>query len=116
MLQHRPLSSTETLGFKFERVSPMAGKRIFGKEAVVQFVKGLAKMAVVGSSSEPSCGATATASKFRPAVSRRALPAILAIALKLMGGVLAIYVVITLADALYQRFRWRQRLRMSRRS
>ena len=115
-LQPPLVFTTETLGFKFERVSPMAGiKRIFGIEAFFQFGKGLAKMAVVG----VVVGTILWSDRDRLEVFARlfpaaCLPAILGITLKLMGGVLAIYVVITLADALYQRFRWRQRLRMSK--
>ncbi len=34
---------------KFDRISPIAGfKRIYGKEAIVQFLKGLIKIALVG--------------------------------------------------------------------
>ena len=42
------------------------------------------------------------------------LPAILGIALKLLGGMLAMFVVIAMGDAFYQRFRWRSKLRMTK--
>lgn len=116
LLQHPIVFTTETLGLKFERVSPMAGfKRLFGMEAFVQFGKGLAKMMVVG----VVVGTILWGDRDRLEVFARLdlhsfFPAVLGIALKLMGGVLCVFLVITLADALYQRYRWRQRLRMSK--
>ena len=45
LVQHRPLFTTEPLAPKFSRLSPLAGfKRVFGKEAFVQFLKGLLKL------------------------------------------------------------------------
>ena len=47
--QHRPLWTFEPLTPKFNRISPMSGaKRIYGKEAWVQFLKGLLKIAIAG--------------------------------------------------------------------
>ncbi|GJD59676.1 flagellar biosynthesis protein FlhB [Methylobacterium dankookense] len=115
-LQHPVVFSTESLGFKFERVSPMTGiKRIFGVEALVQFGKGLAKMAVVG----VVVGTLLWNDRDRLEVFARldpaaCLPAILGLSLKLLAAVLAVHLAITIADALYQRFRWRARLRMSK--
>jgi flagellar biosynthetic protein FlhB len=116
LLQHPLVFTTETLGPKFERISPMAGaKRILGLEALFQFGKGLAKMAVVG----VVVGTVLWRDRDRLEVFARLDPAaclgaILGISVKLLGGVLAIHLVITMADALYQRYRWRQRLRMSK--
>ena len=116
LLQHPLVFTTETLGPKFERISPMAGaKRILGMEALFQFGKGLAKMAVVG----VVVGTVLWRDRDRLEVFARldpasCLSAILDISLKLLGGVLAIHLAITMADALYQRYRWRQRLRMSK--
>lgn len=116
LLQHPIVFTTETLGFKFERVSPMSGfKRIFGPEAFVQFGKGIAKIGVVG----VVVGTVLWSDRDRLEVFARlepsaCLPAVLSLALKMLGGVLAVYLVVTLADAVYQRHRWRQRLRMSK--
>ncbi|MGU3539924.1 flagellar biosynthesis protein FlhB [Methylobacterium sp. A54F] len=116
LLQHPLVFTAETLGPKFERISPLAGvKRIFGVEALVQFGKGLAKMALVG---VVVCtilwndrDRIEVFARLDPAA---CLPAILGLALKMLAGMLAIYAAIALADALYQRYRWRQRLRMSK--
>ena len=45
-IQHRPLWSGEPLRPQLSRLSPLSGaKRVFGREAVVQFLKGLLKIA-----------------------------------------------------------------------
>lgn len=116
LLQHRPIFTAANLAPKFDRISPMVGiKRLFGVEALFQFVKGLGKMIVVG------CVAGAvlwnqrehigTFAQLAPAA---ALQATLSLALKLLAGVLAAYVAIAIGDALYQRHRWRGRLRMTK--
>ncbi|WP_204306853.1 EscU/YscU/HrcU family type III secretion system export apparatus switch protein, partial [Klebsiella aerogenes] len=49
LLQHPIVFSAQSLGLKFERVSPMAGaKRLLGPQAFVRFGKGLAKVGIVG--------------------------------------------------------------------
>src|SRR5271167_1470895 len=50
MLQHRLVWSGESLKPKLSKISPMAGaKRIFGKQAVANFAKGLFKLVSLGS-------------------------------------------------------------------
>lgn len=47
--QNAAVWSTESLGFKWERVSPLSGfGRVFSGKALVEFAKGLVKLAVVG--------------------------------------------------------------------
>src|SRR5215207_6227060 len=49
-IQHRPLWSAQPLKPQLGRISPLSGaKRVFGREAFVQFVKGLLKILMVGS-------------------------------------------------------------------
>ena len=49
MLQHRLVWSGEQLKPKFSKISPMAGfKRIFGKQAAANFIKGLFKLIALG--------------------------------------------------------------------
>src|SRR5438874_5048936 len=50
MIQHRLVWSGEALRPKFSKISPGAGlKRLFSKQALVNFLKGLAKLALIGS-------------------------------------------------------------------
>ncbi|WP_342361537.1 flagellar biosynthesis protein FlhB [Terrarubrum flagellatum] len=116
LIQHRPLWTFEPLTPKFSRLSPMSGaKRIFGKEAFVQFAKGLAKIALIGviiwlviNSERDRADALA-----RMDVAAL-LPAAESITLKLLSSVLAVFAVIAGADFLYQRFSWMKRLRMTK--
>ena len=49
MIQHRLVWSAEALKPKLSKISPLAGfKRLFSKQALANFVKGLVKLAVVG--------------------------------------------------------------------
>src|SRR5213075_2401846 len=49
MIQHRLVWSAESLKPKFSKISPIAGLgRLFSKTAVINFVKGLAKLGVIG--------------------------------------------------------------------
>src|SRR6478735_1041742 len=116
LLQHPLVFSTETLMPKFERLSPMAGlKRLLGVEAWFQFGKGLAKITIVGVVG----GVLLWNDRDRlevfvqldPAAS---LPATLSLSLRLLAGMLCMHLAITLGDALYARFRWRKRHRMSK--
>src|ERR1041385_7949386 len=50
MIQHRMVWSAESLAPKFSKISPLAGlKRLFSSQAIANFVKGLIKLAVIGS-------------------------------------------------------------------
>ncbi|MGY2049302.1 EscU/YscU/HrcU family type III secretion system export apparatus switch protein [Methylobacterium sp. JK268] len=116
LLQHRFVWTTETLGAKWERVSPAAGlRRLFGPEAWFQFGKGVVKVALVGT----VAGLVLWGDRDRlDALARlepaSLLPATLVLALRLMAGILAAYVALALGDAVYQRVRWRARLRMTK--
>src|SRR3954454_12725959 len=49
MIQHRLVWSAESLAPKFNKVSPGAGlKRIFGKQAIANFAKGVFKLVALG--------------------------------------------------------------------
>ncbi|HEX8664355.1 MAG TPA: flagellar biosynthesis protein FlhB [Beijerinckiaceae bacterium] len=116
-VQHRPLWSATPMKPQLSRISPLSGaKRVFGKEAFVQFVKGLLKILIVGS----VAGAVLWAERDRlDALARiepgAVLPATLALSLKLLGGVLAVYAFLAVGDAVYQRLSWLQRQRMTKR-
>jgi len=115
VIQHRPVFSTEPLKPKFSKISPMAGaKRLFSAEAVVNFVKGIAKIGVIGVAmfvvlwpqrdrlDEMVTGDPATVLGLTRGLS-----------LRMLGTVLAILAVIAGLDYLWQRQRWMKRQRMS---
>ncbi|AWN45605.1 flagellar biosynthesis protein FlhB [Methylobacterium terrae] len=116
LVQHPLVWTTETLGAQWSRVSPMAGlKRLFGPEAWFQFAKGLVKILLVGvAAGLVMWGDRDRLEAFARLEPPRVLQGTLALCLRLMGAVLAAYVVVTLGDALYQRFRWRARHRMTK--
>ena len=116
ILQHQPVITTEPLAPQLSRISPMAGfKRVFGKEALVQFLKGLFKLAMVGAAIYaaiwPDWGHLEGFGRMDVAA---LLPATRTEAVKLLGAVLAIYAVLAGADYGYQKFTWYQRQRMTK--
>ncbi|WP_323013885.1 flagellar biosynthesis protein FlhB [Devosia sp.] len=49
LIQHRPLLSVEPITPKLSKISPLSGaKRLFSGESLVNFLKGLAKITIVG--------------------------------------------------------------------
>jgi flagellar biosynthetic protein FlhB len=116
LIQHRPVFSTESLMPKFNRISPMAGfKRIFGAQGVVNFVKGLLKVAIVGTLA--TWLLWREHDRFEGLVGQE--PASLVgfsqtLALKLLGGILALHAILTIGDVVWTRFSWMKRQRMTR--
>jgi flagellar biosynthetic protein FlhB len=115
MIQHRLLWTAEPLTPKLSKISPLNGlKRLFGKEALVQFLKGLAKIAIVGS----VLYAILWPQRERLAVVvasdvQTLLGLSLSLSLKLFIGVIAVMTVVAVLDYIYQWMSWRQKLRMS---
>ena len=116
-VQHRPLWTLEPLQPKFSRLSPLAGfKRLFGAEAWLGFGKGLLKIGIVGTvAGLVLWGERGRLDAFSRLDVAALLPAVLALSVQLMGGVLAVYALLAAGDAAYQRFAWRKRQRMTRR-
>lgn len=115
-LQHRPLWTLEPLSPKLDRLSPLSGfKRMFGKEAFAQFLKGLLKILIVGAMAVFVLWAEQERLDAFVRLDPAAIaPATLTLAIKLLGGILAIHAVMAVGDAVYQRFSWMKRQRMSR--
>jgi len=115
LIQHRLVFSTEGLTPKFSKLSPMEGaKRLFGKQAMANFLKGLLKLVVVGT---VMC-AVLWPERFRlEAIVRNDPSAILGIsmslALRLMGSVVAMLAFIAVADFFFQYRTWFEKLKMS---
>jgi flagellar biosynthetic protein FlhB len=114
-IQHRLVWSAEALTPRFSKISPLAGaKRLFSKQSLVNFAKGLVKLVVVG---------TVATALMWPA--RKRLEALVAtdptaiipftrtLSLQLFGGVVAILAIIAAADYLFQYRVWYERQKMS---
>ncbi len=115
-IQHRLLWTYEPLIPKLSKVSPLSGmKRIFSIDAVMQGVKGVAKIFVVGAAIwialSPEIvhlqGIVATDPLGLLEITRRA-------SVRLMGAVLIVMAFIGGLDYLFQRHRWMKKLRMTR--
>jgi flagellar biosynthesis protein FlhB len=116
MIQHQPLFSAKSLMPKFSRISPQTGlKRMVGKEALVNFGKGLVKLIIVGavivSLLWPYRGFFESMASADIAT---ALPRSYAIIFQLMIYVLAIVFFLAVADYLYQRHTWIERQMMTK--
>jgi flagellar biosynthetic protein FlhB len=115
LVQHRPLLSLDPIIPRFSKISPIeGGKRLFSRDALVNFAKGLVKLAVVAGVLAavlwPERDKLETMVTLDPAM---LLPEFQQMGLKIFGAVLAIVTVIALADYLYQRQRWWNRLKMT---
>lgn len=115
LVQHKPVWSVEPITPKFSKVSPLAGvKRLFSKDSLVNFGKGLAKLSIV---------ATVMVIVIWPEMDRfdtmvTADPAsLLAIfqemAVKLLGATLIIVTLIAGADFFYQKNKWFEKQKMT---
>src|SRR5712691_8686564 len=115
MIQHRLVWSTEALKPKLSKISPAAGlKRLFSKQALVNFAKGLAKLALIGTiitlilwqQRYRLDGLVAT----DPAA---ILPLAQTLSLEMLGTIVAVLAVIAAADYLFQYRQWYERQKMS---
>jgi flagellar biosynthetic protein FlhB len=115
MIQHRLVFSAENLKPKFSKVSPLAGlKRLFSAEALVNFLKGVLKIGLIG-------GAMTMAlwpERDRlDAMVTMDLSSILGLtqtlSVQMLGTMLAIMFVIAAGDFVWQRHRWMTRQKMS---
>jgi flagellar biosynthetic protein FlhB len=116
LLQHMPTPSLENAMPKWSRLSPLEGfKRVFGAAAFAQFIKNLAKLAVVG-----ILVGFALWDERHQLIQMVDLPvaALLDAArealLHILISVVAVYALVAGGDYLYQWFSWWNRLRMSR--
>ncbi|MFA6965049.1 flagellar biosynthesis protein FlhB [Bosea sp. (in: a-proteobacteria)] len=116
LIQHKPLWTFDPLMPKFSRISPMAGaKRMFGKEAWVNFAKGLAKTGLVGAVLWVTLwNEHDRLESFAQMNIAALLPATLVLAIKLMASALALFAVIALGDFGWQRYTWYQRQKMTK--
>jgi flagellar biosynthetic protein FlhB len=115
LVQHRLVWSLEGLTPKLSRLSPLEGlKRLFSKQSLANFAKGLLKLTIVGTVLTvlmwPDRVRMASLITLDPAA---LLPFTATLARKLMGAVVAMLAVVAAADYLFQYRQWYNRQKMS---
>ncbi|MHC4046057.1 flagellar biosynthesis protein FlhB [Bradyrhizobium sp. 23AC] len=115
MLQHRLVWSTESLTPKFSKISPGAGfKRIFGKQAAANFLKGIGKLVLLGVVMTmilwPERHRMEAMVRLDPAAM---LGASTSMTIHLLGAVVAALAIVAIADYFFQYRSWFQRQKMS---
>jgi flagellar biosynthesis protein FlhB len=115
MIQHRLVWSYEALSPKLSKISPMAGlQRLFSKQALANFAKGLIKLALVGSVLTALMWPERDRMDALVRMDLAALlPFIRELALKLMGSVCAMLALVAGADYLFQYRQWYEKQKMS---
>ena len=115
MIQHRLVWSGEQLMPKLSKISLAAGfKRLFGKQAAANFLKGLFKLIAVG----VVIVAVLWPDRLRMEAFMRVdptelLPAISTMSLHLLAAVVAILAIVAIADYFFQYRTWYERHKMS---
>ena len=115
MIQHRLVWSAESLTPKFSKVSPGAGlKRIFGKQAVANFAKGVFKLIALGAVMMavlwPERHRLESFLMFDPSA---IMGVTTNLTLHLMGAVVAMLAAVAIADYFFQYRQWFERQKMS---
>jgi flagellar biosynthetic protein FlhB len=115
MIQHRLVWSVESLKPKFSKVSPGAGfKRVFGKQALANFAKGVFKVVALGAVITavlwPERHRLEAFVRFDPAA---IMGASTGLTVHLMGAVVAMLAAVAIADYFFQYRQWFERQKMS---
>jgi flagellar biosynthetic protein FlhB len=114
-IQHRIVFSVDPIIPDLSKISPAAGlQRLFSKQALANFAKGLAKVtifgAVIAALLWPQRQRLAGLVTTDPAL---ILPLTQSLALRMLGTVVAILAVVAVADYLFQHRVWYERQKMS---
>ena len=114
-IQHRILFTVDPVMPQLSRISPAAGlRRLFSRQALANFAKGLAKLAlfgaVIGALLWPQRQRIIGLVALDPAM---ILPFTRALAMKMLGTVVAILAIVAAADYLFQYRQWYDRHKMS---
>ncbi|MGC4077407.1 MAG: flagellar biosynthesis protein FlhB [Rubrivivax sp.] len=115
LVQHRPLLSLEPLKPTFNKINPIAAfGRLYGVEALVNFAKGLVKLAVVTAALwfvlAPEISTLENMITIEPIM---IVQDFMDLSMKIFGTVLAIVTLIAIFDYAYQRTRWWNKLKMT---
>jgi flagellar biosynthesis protein FlhB len=115
VVQHRLVFSIEPIRPQLSRISPLAGAaRLFSRQAFVNFVKGLAKLCLVGAILTallwPQRHFLSGLITYDPGA---ILPFTRSLVMQMLGAVVAILAIIATADYLFQYRQWFERHKMS---
>jgi flagellar biosynthetic protein FlhB len=115
MIQHRLVWSSESLKPKLSKISPGAGfRRIFGKQAVANFAKGLFKLIALGAVMTavmwPERHRLEAMVRFDPAA---IMGVTTGMTMHLLGAVVAMLAVVAIADYFFQYRTWYERQKMT---
>jgi len=115
MVQHRLVWSSESLKPKFNKISPGAGlKRVFGKQAVANFAKGVFKLIALGAVMMavlwPERHRLESFLMFDPSA---IMGVTTNLTVQLMGAVVAMLAAVAIADYFFQYREWFERQKMS---
>ena len=116
LLQHSFVWSYDPITPKFSKVDPFAGaKRLFSLDSVVNFLKGLVKLIVVGVAI--GFALWPQRDRLETLIASNAIDYLTAssdLTISMLSSVLSILFLIAIGDYVYQYFKWRKRLRMTR--
>ncbi len=115
MIQHRLVWSGEQLKPKASKISPLAGmKRLFSKQALANFVKGLIKIVAIGAAMTALLWPVRTRLDGLVSTDIAGTLALThSLSIDLMGAVVAILAFVAAADFLFQYRQWFERQKMS---
>ena len=115
MIQHKLVWSTESLKPKFNKISPGAGfKRIFGKQAIANFFKGLFKLVALGAVMMAVLWPERQRLEAFVHFDATALMnATTTLTVQLMGAVVAMLTAVAIGDYFFQYRTWFERQKMS---
>lgn len=114
-IQHKFVWSLDPVKPKASKVSPIAGfKRLFSPQSLINFAKGLAKLAIVSGVmfviAWPERDRLDSLMSMDPAM---LMSTVQEMALKLLAGVIAVMTIVAALDYAWQRHSWYKRQRMS---
>jgi flagellar biosynthesis protein FlhB len=115
MIQHRLVWTTERLAPQLSKISPLAGmKRLFSKEALANFIKGIIKLVIVATVLTMMMWSERSKLELLVWTDPFALMSVISsLSLKILIAVVAMLTIIAAADYLFQYRQWHQKLKMS---
>jgi flagellar biosynthesis protein FlhB len=115
LIQHRLVWSPQALAPKFSKVSPLAGlQRLFGKQALANFIKGLLKITLIGAIVTALMWPERHRLESLVAVDLTGVLALIqSLTLEMLVAVVVVLALIAAADYLFQYVQWFNRQKMS---